>query len=166
MSELVVIAFKDKFTADEVLISLDKMQKDYLIDLDDAVIAVKESDGKVKLKQSLNLVKTGAVSIGWWGALVGTILGGVPGLVIGGATGATMGAISGKLSDYGIDDEFIKNLGDAMEPDSSAIFVLVRRATVDKVLAELNRFEGKVLKTSLSSEDEARLQETLLKKAA
>jgi uncharacterized membrane protein len=83
------------------------------------------------------------------------------GLLTGAAIGAGTGALSGALSDYGIDDEFIRSVGSTIEPGSSALFILVRRATLDKVLPELRPFGGTVLRTSLSNEQEERLRQAL-----
>ena len=80
-----------------------------------------------------------------------------------GILGAAVGALSGALTDIGIDDNFIQELGNTIEPGTSAIFVLVRKSTPDKVLDDLSKFEGKVLRTSLSHEDEAQLQAVLTK---
>jgi uncharacterized membrane protein len=158
MSTLVVIAYEDKFKAEEVRLMLIKMQKDYLIDLEDAVVAVKDEKGKVKLHQMLNLTAAGAVSGGFWGTLIGLIfLNPLFGLAI----GATAGAVSGALTDVGIDDKFMKELAGALTNGSSVLFVLVRKATPDKVLEELKGTGGKILKTSLSHDDEAKLQAAL-----
>ncbi|MFH1118066.1 MAG: DUF1269 domain-containing protein [Pseudomonadota bacterium] len=158
MSNLVVIGYDDLFKAEEVRLMLWKMQKEYLIDLEDAVVAVKDNEGKVKLHQATNLTAAGAVGGGFWGALIGLIfLNPLLGLGI----GAAAGAVSGALTDVGINDSFMKQLAETMQPDSSALFILVRRATPDKVLEELKGSGGKVLKTSLSHDDEAKLQEAL-----
>lgn len=158
MSNLVVIGYEDQFKAEEVRLMLWKMQKEYLIDLEDAVVAVKDGTGKVKLHQALNLTATGAVSGGFWGALIGLIF---LNPLLGLAVGATAGAVSGALTDLGIDDKFMKQLAETMQPGTSVLFILVRRATPDKVLEELKGTGGKVLKTSLSHDDEAKLQEAL-----
>ncbi len=158
MSNLVVIGYEDQFKAEEVRLMLWKMQKEYLIDLEDAVVAVKDDKGKVKLHQALNLTATGAVSGGFWGTLIGLIF---LNPLLGLAVGATAGAVSGALTDLGIDDKFMKQLAEAMQPGTSTLFILVRRATPDKVLEELKGSGGKVLKTSLSHDDEAKLQEAL-----
>jgi uncharacterized membrane protein len=158
MSTLVVIGYDDPYKAEEVRIKLWKMQKDYLIDLADAVVAVKNPSGKVKLHQSVNLTAAGAVSGGFWGALIGLIF---LSPLLGMAIGAAAGGVSGALSDVGIDDKFMKDLAAAMTPGSSALFVLVRKATPDRVLDELKGSGGKVLKTSLSHDDEAKLQAAL-----
>jgi uncharacterized membrane protein len=171
MSDLIVVGFPQPDEADKVLLKLAQLKKDYLIDLEDAVVVVRDESGKVHLKQSLNLAAVGAVSGlasgGFWGALVGLLfLNPLAGFAIGGAIGAGTGALSGSLSDYGIDDDFIKSLGETIPVNSSALFVLVRKAQPDKVLAELSGIQGKVLRTSLSNEQEARLQAALSKPAA
>ena len=158
MSNLVVIGYDDPFKAEEVRLKLRKMQKDYLIDLEDAVVAVKNEKGKVKLHQAFNLTAAGAVSGGFWGSLIGLIF---LNPLLGAAVGATAGAVSGALTDVGVDDKFMKELAASMTPGSSVLFVLVRKATPDKVLAELEGLGGKVLKTSLSHDDEAKLQAAL-----
>jgi len=154
MSTLVVIGYDDPYKAQEVRLMLAKMQKDYLIDLEDAVVAVKDEMGKVKLHQAVNPTAAGAVSGGFWGTLIGLIfLNPLLGLTV----GAAAGAVSGALTDVGIDDNFMKELAGQMNPNSSALFILVRKATPDKVLDEIRGTGGKILKTSLSHEDEAKL---------
>jgi uncharacterized membrane protein len=106
MSSLVVIGYDDIFKAEEVRLSLIKMQRDYLIDLEDAVVAVKDPAGKVKLHQAINLTAAGAASGGFWGALVGLIF---LNPLLGLAVGAGTGAVAGALSDVGINDNFMKN---------------------------------------------------------
>ena len=158
MSTLVVIEYDDQFKAEEVRLSLMKMQKDYLIDLEDAVVAVKDQQGKVRLHQAVNLTAAGAVSGGFWGSLIGLIF---LNPLLGMAMGAAAGAVSGALTDVGIDDKFMKELAGAMKPGGSTLFVLVRKATPDKVLDEIKGTGGKVLRTSLSHEDEMKLQAAL-----
>ena len=158
MSTLVVIGYDNEFKAEEVRLTLRKLQKEYLIDLEDAVVAVKDTKGKVKLHQAINLTAAGAVGGGFWGSLIGLIF---LNPLLGAAIGAAAGATSGALTDVGINDKFMKDLAAAMTPGSSALFVLVRKATPDKVLAELQGSGGKVLKTSLSHDDETKLQVAL-----
>ncbi|PSB08759.1 hypothetical protein C7B69_22645 [filamentous cyanobacterium Phorm 46] len=162
MSDLIVIGFPDEFKADEVLLDLRKLEREYLIDLEDAAIVVRKKDGRVKIKQTQELVTAGALSGGFWGLLIGLMFF-EPML---GILGAAVGALSGALTDIGIDDNFIQELGNTIEPGTSAIFVLVRKSTPDKVLDDLSKFEGKVLRTSLSHEDEAQLQAVLTKTEA
>lgn len=158
MSTLIVIAYPDTYQAEEVRLKLRKLQRDYLIDLEDAVVAVKNAAGKVKLDQAVNLTASGAASGGLWGALVGMLF---LNPLLGLAVGAGAGALSGRLSDFGIKDPFIKELAATLTPGSSALFVLVRKVTPDKVLKDLEGTGGKVLQTSLSDEDEAKLQAAL-----
>ena len=160
MSILVVVGYKEPYKAEEVRLRLWKLQRDYLLDLEDAVVVVKNAEGKVTLHQPVNLTAAGAVSGGFWGALIGLIF---LNPLLGLAVGASAGAVSGALTDIGIDDNFIKELGATMTPNSSSLFVLVRNATPapDKVLEELKGTGGTILKTSLSHEDESRLQAAL-----
>jgi uncharacterized membrane protein len=95
---------------------------------------------------------------GFWGALVGILF---LNPLLGAAVGAGAGAISGALSDVGVNDKFMKELAQNFQPGTSALFVLVRKATPDKVLEELKGAGGKVLQTSLSHEDESKLQAAL-----
>lgn len=158
MSNLVVIGFEDRFRAEEVRLALMRLQKQYLIDMEDAVVAVKDDEGEVKLHQIHNLTKAGALGGGFWGLLIGTMF---LSPLFGMAAGAAAGAVSGALADVGINDGFMKDLAQTLKPDSSALFVLVRKATPDKVLEELQGYGGKVLQTSLTREDEAILQAAL-----
>jgi uncharacterized membrane protein len=160
MSDLIVVGFKDEFKADEVMNELRRLQSEYLVDLEDAAVVVRNQEGKVKIKQAQELVATGAISGGYWGLLLGIIFFN-PLFAL---AGAAAGALSGALSDIGINDDFMRDLGSTLEPGSSAIFVLLKKSTPDRVLADLSKFEGKVLRTSLSKEDEAKLQAALTKR--
>jgi len=171
MAELIAIAFEKPDEADRVLTELARLQKEYLIDLEDAVVAVRQPDGKVQLKQSINMIGVGAASGGLSGALWGSVVGllflnPLAGFAVGGLIGAGSGALSGSLVDYGIDDNFIRSLAETLQPDTSALFVLVRKAQPEKVLAELSGFRGKVLRSSLSPEQEARLQAAISEKTS
>ena len=158
MSTLVVVAYSTQYKAEEVRLQLLKMQKEYLVDLEDAAIAVKQQDGKVKLHQLYSLTGAGAVSGGFWGLLIGLIF---LNPLLGVAVGAGAGAVSGALSDVGINDKFMKDLAEQMQPGHSVLFVLFRSITLDKALEELRGTGGTVIQTSLSHEDEARLRAAL-----
>ncbi len=158
MADLIVIEYDDMHQAEEVRLKLQKMQKEYLIDLEDAVVAVKDQEGKVKLHQIQNLTATGAVSGGFWGTLIGMIF---LNPLLGMAAGAAAGAVGGALTDLGINDKFMKELASGFQNGTSALFVLVRKVTPDKVLAELEGTGGKVLQTSLTHEQEDKLQAAL-----
>ncbi len=160
MSELIVVAFNDEHQAQEVRLALARMQREHLVDIEDAVVVVKDEKGKLKLNQTYNLVASGAVSGSFWGLLIGFLLFNP---LLGVATGSAFGALSGAAADIGIDDNFIRELGGTIENGTSALFLLVRKATPDKVLAELHQFEGRILQTSLTQEDEAKLKSALEK---
>jgi uncharacterized membrane protein len=158
MATLVVIGYDSEVKAEEVRLTLLKMQKEYLIDIADAVVAVREPDGKVKLRQMYNLTAAGAISGGFWGTLIGLIfLNPLFGLAI----GAAAGAISGALSDVGIDDNFMKQLAETLKPGSAALCLLVRQMTPDKVIEEIKPFGGTVIKTNLTHEKEEKLRAAL-----
>ena len=157
MSDLIVVGFKDEFKADEVMSELRRLQSEYLVDLEDAAVVVRNQEGKVKIKQAQELVAAGAVSGSYWGVLLSVLFFNP----IFALVGAAAGALSGALTDIGIDDNFMRDLGSTIEPGTSAIFVLIRKSTPDRVLADLSKYEGKVLRTSLSKEDEAKLQAAL-----
>ncbi|MBC7801762.1 MAG: DUF1269 domain-containing protein [Gemmatimonadaceae bacterium] len=168
MSELVVIAFDTPHEADRVLTDLSRLRKEHLIDLEDAVVVIRDPDGDVRIKQSINMVGMGATQGGLsgalWGSLVGLLfLNPLVGFAVGGAIGAGTGALSGSMVDYGIDDGLIKQIGETLKPDTSALFLLIRKVQPEKVLAELSAFKGRVIRSSLSPEQEARLQAALSK---
>lgn len=157
MSDLLVIAFDDEATGFQLRAELVKMQREYLIALDDAVVVTRDGEN-VKLHQAVNLAAAGAAGGGLWGALIGLIF---LNPLAGAAVGAGAGALAGYFTDTGIDDNFIREVGHAVAPGDSAVFLLVRSMTADKVLARIEEagFRGRVLRSSLSEADEARLRE-------
>ena len=158
MSDLVVIGFDNEHKAFEMRAELAKLQKEYLIEMEDVVVVTKNDKGKVKLHQAVNLTAAGAMGGTFWGMLIGMIF---LNPIAGAAIGAGAGALSGKLRDIGISDKFMKELGETFQPETSALFVLVRKVTPDKVLEELKGFKGKILKTSLTKDKEEHLREVL-----
>lgn len=166
MSELVVLGFDTADEADVVLNRLVQLQKEYLVDLEDAVVAVRDASGTVRLKQSVNLTAAGAASGGLsgalWGSLVGLLfLNPLAGMVLGGAVGAGSGALAGSMADYGIDDNVIKKLADTIPSNSSALFLLIRKVQPEKVLEDFRGLHARILQTSLSPEQEDRLRKAL-----
>jgi uncharacterized membrane protein len=156
MSDLVAIAYPDVATAQEVAGNVAQLQKSHEIELDDMVVVERKGDGKVKLHQP-SLTGVGAASGALWGGLIGLIFL-VP--LFGMAIGAAAGAAGGALSDAGIDDKFMKQLGDELEPGGAALLLLVREVSVDKVLPKI-KVPGKVIQTSLDDESEQRLADAL-----
>ena len=158
MSDLVEIVFPTEAKAEEVRQKLLGMQKEYLIELGDAVIAVKDAKGRVKLNQLINTTAAGAVSGTFWGTLIGLIFL-MP--LAGAAIGAASGAIGGALTDVGLNDKWMKDAAAAIKPGEAALFLLVRKVTGDKVLEGLKGEGGKVMRTSLDHTKEAALQAAL-----
>ncbi len=160
MGDLVVIEFDTEQAAFAMRAELAKLQKEYLIKMEDVVVVTKNEKGKVKLHQAVNLTAAGAAGGSFWGLLIGMIF---LNPLLGAAVGAGAGALSGKLSDIGIDDKFMKELAANLTENTSALFILVRQATADKVLARLKEkeFKGKVLKTSLSVDKEEELRKVI-----
>ena len=168
MSSLVVLGFDGITAADEVLNKVRSLRAEHLVDLEDAVVVERDGEGKVHVKQAVNLTKLGAASGGlsgaFWGTLVGLLfLNPLAGMAIGAAAGAGGGALSGSLMDYGVNDDFVKKLAEAIPNNSSALFVLVREVTMDKVVAEIQQWNPRVLNTNLTTEQETALVEALKK---
>jgi uncharacterized membrane protein len=163
MSDLVFIAFPTEQKAEEVRQKVLTLQKDYLIELEDAVVVVKNADGQIKLNQMMNLTATGALSGGLWGTLIGMIFL-MP--LIGAAVGAASGALGGKLTDVGINDQFMKDAAGALQPGTAGLFLLIRKMTTERVLADLEGIGGAVMRTSFDEKKENELREALAGHAA
>lgn len=158
MSDLVVIAFPSEAKAEEVRTKILELQKEYLIELGDAAIAVKQPDGTVRLNQLINTTAAGAVSGTFWGTLVGLIFL-MP--LAGAAIGAASGALGGWLADVGVNDTFMKEVAESLQPGNAALFLLIRKLTTDKVLEDLKGVGGKVLRTSFDHTKEDALRNAL-----
>ena len=163
MSDLVAIVYPSEAKAEEVRQRLLKLQKEYLITLNDAVIAVKTQDGAIKLNQLVNTTAIGAASGSFWGLLIGVLF---LNPLVGVAVGAASGALGGALSDFGINDSFMKELSSSSQPGNAALFVLIKNMTADKVLKEIQDAGGTVLKTSLDETKEQTLRDALAKAVA
>jgi uncharacterized membrane protein len=162
MSNLVAIAYDDVDSAQKVMASLNELVKEHSLALDDAVIIERRQDGKIKLHQP-SAAGVGAAGGAVWGGLIGLLF---LNPLLGMAIGAASGAAAGAMTDYGVDDNFLKELGERLEPGNAAVLVLVREATRDKALPEISKYGGHVIQSSLSNEQEAALQEMLDKRAA
>jgi uncharacterized membrane protein len=160
MSNLIAIVYPSEAKAEEVRQRLFKLQREYLIKFSDAVIAVKTDAGPVKLNQLVNTTAAGAASGSFWGLLVGLLF---LNPIIGVALGAASGALGGALTDYGINDAFMKELSATLQPGKAALFVLVQEMTTDKVLKGIQDAGGTVLQTSLDDSKEKMLRDALAK---
>ena len=157
MANLVAIAYDDVDQARQVTETLAQLMKEHSIELEDMVIVEHRGDGKIKLHQP-STAGIGAAGGALWGGLIGLIF---LRPLFGMAVGAASGAAAGALTDRGIDDKFMKELGDKLPAGGAAVFVLVREATTDKVVPEISKFGGHVIQSSLSNEQESALQEAL-----
>ena len=157
MSNLVAIAYDDVNQANEVMTTLRQLVKEHNLELDDAVVVERKQDGKVKLHQP-STAGAGAAGGALWGGLIGLIFF-VP--LFGMAVGAASGAAAGAAADYGVDDNFMKDLADKLPNGGAAVFVLVRSANRDKVLPEVSKYGGHIIQSSLSNEAEEAFQTAL-----
>ena len=160
MSNLIVVGFPKVDEAEAVRKELVNIQQEHLISLEDAVVVERDADGQVHLRQAINLTTAGALGGGFWGSLVGLLF---LNPLLGAAVGAGVGAASGALSDLGINDGFLREVGETLPSASAALCLLVRDATPDRVVERLRSFapHAKLLRTSLSHTDEAQLNELL-----
>lgn len=155
MSNLIVVAFDTETGAKNLRDALVQMKNEGLIELDDAAIVVRKQDGQVKVKQVSNLTGLGALGGAFWGLLIGFLFM-MPWLGV--AIGAIAGAAGGHFVDIGVDDKFIKEVGNTIEPGHSALFLMIRDTPPERLTAVLRQSRGKILQTSLSKEDEAKLR--------
>jgi len=160
MGTLVAVVFNDESTAFEMRAALVKMQQQYLLEMEDAVVVTRDPNGKANLHQAVSLTAAGAVTGGFWGMLIGLLF---LNPLLGAVVGAGAGALSGKFRDIGVDDNMMKEVGQSLKPGTSALFVLLRKVTADKVLDGLKPFVGKgrVYQSSLSKDDEKALRDVL-----
>jgi uncharacterized membrane protein len=158
MSNLIAIAYPDLGAAQSVASELGQLTKEKSIQLDDMVVIERRPDGKVKLHQSMSTAGAGAAGGALWGGLIGLIF---LAPLLGMAVGAAAGGAAGALTDVGVDDHFMKNLGAQLQSGGAAVVVLVRQSTPDKVLPRISQYGGEVIQSSLDNETETRLQEAL-----
>jgi uncharacterized membrane protein len=156
--DLIVIGFKSEATADEAINEIEQMQREGLITLDDWARVIRRADGKIDVRQAHSTTASGALGGTFWGMLFGLIFL-MP--LAGAAIGALTGALAGHFTDVGIDDKFIKDLGNQIQPGTSALFLYVVQATGDKVIERMGRFQPEVLRTSLSADADARLRQAI-----
>ncbi|MEU9128249.1 DUF1269 domain-containing protein [Kitasatospora sp. NPDC048540] len=158
MSNLFAIAYPDLATAQKVRDETVGLQKQKLIELEDIVVVERREDGKIKLHQMVSTTGAGAATGALWGGVIGLLFF-MPflGAALGGATGAAVGA----SADVGVDDTFMRQVGQHLQPGSAAVFLLVRKATADKVVPALAPFGGEIIQTSLTTEEEEHLREAV-----
>jgi uncharacterized membrane protein len=158
MSTLVAIAYPDADTAERVRGELVQATKEHLLQLEDAVVVVHQPDGKIKLHQAMSTTGAGAAGGALWGGLIGLIF---LAPLFGMAIGAASGALAGKVSDVGVNDDFMKQLGDKLPPGAAALIMLGRAEAPERVLERVKPYGGEVIQTSLDTEQEERLRSAL-----
>ena len=168
MFGLVVVGSGNTREADRPLTEVVRPTKENLVNLEDAVVAIRSPDGTVRIKHAVDPVGMGAARGGLSGALWGTLVGSLfpnplLGFAAGAAVGAGSGALAGSLSDDGVDDDLLRSIGDTLQPNTSTLFVLVRKAQPEVVLADIHAagFRGRVIRSSWSPDQEERLQAAL-----
>jgi len=161
MSELIVVAFDDEFKAEEVLLDLTRRQQGYQLNQEDAAVVIRKADGQLLIRHSHPLTAAMGAHGTFWGLLLGILLlNPLAGVIVGGAVGAA----AGSLQHAGIEDSFIKELGAKAQPGTSILFILDREATPSSALQELEKFNGRVLRTSFGYAGEQMLRDALASK--
>jgi uncharacterized membrane protein len=163
MSTLVAIAYPDTATAEKVRQELMQATKEHLVRLEDAVVVEHQADGKIKLHQAMNTTGAGAAGGALWGGLIGLIF---LAPLFGMAIGAASGAIGGKMTDVGVNDDFMKELGAKLQPGGAALIALGSTDARDKVIDRVKQYGGEVIQTSLGAEEEQQLRAALGEQAA
>src|SRR3954467_13573811 len=158
MAELIAIGYPDTVTAHAAADEAERLAEDLIIQPDAIAVIVRKEDGKYKVTTNHHSVGAGTTWGMFWGFLFGLLFF-VP--VLGMAVGAGMGAIMGKVTKSGIDKQFETQVRDMLQPGTSALFLVVEKVTPDKAVEGLAQYGGTVLKSSLSKETEAELQEAL-----
>jgi uncharacterized membrane protein len=153
MSTLVAVAYPDIETAEKVRQELVNATREHLLNLEDAVIAEHKADGKIKLHQAIGTTSAGAAGGALWGGLIGLIF---LAPLLGMAVGAASGALGGKMSDVGVNDDFVKDLGAKLQPGAAALIVLGSTDARDKVIERVKPYGGDVIQTSLSDAERRR----------
>lgn len=165
MSDLIIVTFPDDATAFEMRAELAKLHKNYMLDIEDVVVVTRAANELVQLHQVANLTALGAVSSGFWGAFIGLLF---MNPFLRPDQWAGYGAMSSATSEIGIDDEFMRDLGESFEPGGAAVFFLSRKFNADMVIDRLGQFsaKGRVLQTSINQNIEACLRAALVPAAA
>jgi len=184
MAQLIVVGFKkDMYRASEVLNQLQNMNDDWVVDLHDAVAVYRDYNGKLRVDQSYQM--TTGEGAGWgglWGSLIGLTLaipftGGATApaagaLAAGAAAGAALGAGAGAIDaewwkdEFGIPDDFVKQVGALIQPGDSAIYALLRTANPDVVADQFRGYGGTILRTTLSRDQQSKVENVLHNQAA
>jgi uncharacterized membrane protein len=160
MSELLVIGYETPEKAEEARGALLGMAREYLVDVGDAVVATVDEKGNIKLNQMVSMWTIGASGGAFWGILVGLLF---LHPLLGVAAGAASGALAGALSDYGINDKFMKEVAGVLQPGQAALFIMARQTSSDRVLEKLGEHGGRIIRTNLDTSQEQKVREAFEK---
>ena len=158
MAELIAIGYKDETTAEAAADEARRRAKDLTIEPEAIAVIVRDAEGQFHVHTSHHSVEDGTT----WGMLWGLLFGAlflVP--FLGVAVGAGLGAIMGRVTKAGVDNDFQEQARDLLQPGTSALFLMVDKATPDSVVDALSHYGGTVLKSSLSEEGEKELKDAL-----
>jgi len=158
MATLIAIGYPDEATAASAADEARRLAQDLIIQPDAIAVIRRDMDGTYHVETNHNPVGGGAMWGMFWGFLFGLLFF-IP--VFGMAIGAGMGALMGKFAKSSIDKEFRDQVRDMVQPGTSALFLMLEKATPDKAVEGMSKFGGTVLKTSLSKQDEQELQDAL-----
>jgi uncharacterized membrane protein len=161
MTDLFVVAFGDELKAEQVRIDLLSLKRSHLIDVEEAVVVVKTASGKVRMHHSTHFTVPGALGGGFLGMMTGLLMLNPVMAAIGGVAGTALGAVTGAIKELGVDEAFMKELASHLKPGSSALFILAKAGQPEKILAEVKKFDGKILQTRLTHQDETKLEAAL-----
>lgn len=155
MAELIVVAYDTPAEAEAARKELFGMAKEYLVEVADAVVATADEDGNIKLDQMVNMWTVGAAGGAFWGLLAGLIFFNP---LLGIAVGAGAGALTSAFADYGIDDDFMEKVSGTLPPGQAALFMMMRSEASDRVIEQLGKKGGQILRTNLDREAEDHLR--------
>ena len=158
MADLIAIAYPDETTAVEAADEARRLAKDLIIEADAIAVITRDKEGNYHTHTNHHLVGAGATWGMFWGLLFGLLFF-IP--VFGIAVGAGLGALMGKITKSGVDKEFQDQVRGLIQPGTSALFLMVEKVTPDKAIEAMSKYGGTVIKTSLTKEGEAELQEAL-----
>jgi uncharacterized membrane protein len=158
MADLIAIAYPDEATAEAAADEARRLAADLIIQPDAIAVITRDQEGNYHTHTNHHLVGGGATWGMFWGLLFGLLFF-IP--VLGLAVGAGLGALFGKMAKSGIDKQFQDQVRDALQPGTSALFLMVEKVTPDKAVEAMSKFGGTVIKTSLSKEAEQELQDAL-----
>jgi len=158
MSTLIAVAYPDAQTAERVRGELVQATKEQLLTLDDAVVVEHRPDGKIKLHQAMSTAGAGAAGGALWGGIIGLLF---LAPLFGMAIGAAAGAAAGKMTDVGVNDDLMKQIGAKTPPGAAVLILLGSSGARDKVIERVKSYGGDVIQTSLSEDDEEHLRAAL-----